>query len=171
LNKFINNIGNTFLSKKISISLHRLKNHEKINELLFALVHTINMKIKPDGVMLDMNAPMPSNFHEQFGPNTGDPSGGFRGGRLGRSPLPSRKNFRFSQQKRMKMNFYHLERFLKNDFCRSSPLPSKILDPPLGDPYGQLLPHHPHAQTVRNSNKMKMEHREDINQHMRGQLS
>jgi hypothetical protein len=34
------------------------------------------------------------------------------------------------------MNFYHLERFLKTDFCRSSPLPSKksplpskILDP------------------------------------------
>jgi hypothetical protein len=51
----------------------------------------------------------------------------------GDRPSLQEKIFDFSQQKRTKMNFYHLERFLKNDFCRSSPLPSKILDPPLID--------------------------------------
>ncbi len=56
----------------------------------------------------------------------------------GDRPSLQEKFFDFSQQKRTKMDFYHLERFLKNDFWRSSPLPSKksplpskILDPPL----------------------------------------
>ncbi len=49
----------------------------------------------------------------------------------GDRPSLHEKIFDFFQQKRTKMNFYHLERFLKNDCCRSSPLPSKILDPPL----------------------------------------
>jgi hypothetical protein len=56
----------------------------------------------------------------------------------GDRPSLQEKIFDFSQQKRTKMNFYYLERFLKNDFCRSSPLsskksplPAKILDPPL----------------------------------------
>jgi len=56
----------------------------------------------------------------------------------GDRPTLQEKIFDFSQQKRTKMNFNHLKRFLKNDFCRSSPLPSKkspdpskILDPPL----------------------------------------
>ncbi len=54
-----------------------------------------------------------------------------REGDGGDHPSLQEKIFNFSQQKRTKMNFDHLERFLKNDFCRSSPLPSKILDPPL----------------------------------------
>jgi hypothetical protein len=35
----------------------------------------------------------------------------------GDRPSLQEKIFDFSQQKRTKMNFYHLERFLKNDFC------------------------------------------------------
>ncbi|CAF3292005.1 unnamed protein product, partial [Rotaria sp. Silwood2] len=35
--------------------------------------------------------------------------------------------------------------------------------------YGQLSSHHPQAETVRNQNKMQMEHREGKAQHMYGQ--
>jgi hypothetical protein len=38
-----------------------------------------------------------------------------------------------------------------------------------GDLYGQLPPHHPQAQAVRDWNKMQMEHMEGKTQHMRGQ--
>lgn len=42
-------------------------------------------------------------------------------------------------------------------------------EPGPGDPYGQVPPHHPQAQAVRDWNKMQMEHLEVKAQQMRGQ--
>ncbi|CAM2714566.1 unnamed protein product [Rotaria socialis] len=52
---------------------YKLKDQEKFEKSVYTLFNAIKMKIKSDGMMLEMNNPMPYNFHEQSGPNIGDP--------------------------------------------------------------------------------------------------